>query len=209
MGVYIFNKDKLEKYLIEDEAKENSDNDFGKNVIPAMFEGGERMFAYQFSGYWKDVGTLDSLWEANMDMLGENPVLDLTDRTNRIYSKNLATPPHFVGSGAVVKNSIITEGCEIYGTVENSVLSRGVIVERDAIVRDSVIMSDCTICSGAQIDYTIMDCGVTVESNATVGKARENAEKITLIGKELTVPAGTKVEEGTMLTPEMAKALEQ
>ncbi|MBP3388158.1 MAG: glucose-1-phosphate adenylyltransferase [Clostridia bacterium] len=207
MGVYIFNKAKLEKYLIEDEAKENSDNDFGKNVIPAMFEGGERMFAYQFNGYWKDVGTLDSLWEANMDMLGESPVLDLTDRTNRIYSKNLATPPHFVGSGAVINNSIITEGCEIYGTVINSVLSRGVIVERDAIVRDSVIMSDCTISAGAQVDYTIMDCNVTVESNATVGKPREEAKKITLIGKELTIGAGKVVEEGTMLTPEMAKSL--
>ena len=140
-------------------------------------------------------------------MLGESPVLDLADRSNRIYSKNLATPPHFVGSGAVVNNSIITEGCEIYGTVINSVLSRGVIVERDAVVRDSVIMSDCKICAGAQVDYTIMDCDVTVESNATIGKPHEEAKKITLIGKELTVGAGKVVEEGTMLTPEMAKNL--
>ncbi|MEG1742987.1 MAG: glucose-1-phosphate adenylyltransferase, partial [Clostridia bacterium] len=142
MGVYIFNAEKLITYLQQDEADETSEKDFGKNIIPKMLENGENMYAFPFDGYWKDVGTVSSLWESNMDLLGKNPALDLNDSVWRIFSRNYAEPPHYVGENAVVENSLITEGCEVFGTVINSILSSSVRVERGAIVRDSVIMSE-------------------------------------------------------------------
>ncbi|HPE94709.1 MAG TPA: glucose-1-phosphate adenylyltransferase [Bacillota bacterium] len=207
MGIYIFNKDKLEKYLNADEADPKSDNDFGKNVIPAMFNAGERMFAYLFDGYWKDVGTLTSLWEANMDLLGDPPAFELDGKGNKIYLKNTAEPPHYVGMNARIENSIVTEGCEVYGTVINSVLSSGVIVERDAIVRDSVIMRECAIGTGAAVDYSILDKNVTVLSNATVGCEKAKADGITLVARNVTIPAGSVIPAGTMVDSEYLEKL--
>lgn len=123
MGIYVFSWKKLREYLIADNQDPNSSNDFGKNIIPNMLNNGEKMFAYLFSGYWKDVGTIDSLWEANMDLLAEKPELDLHDDNWRIYGRNLVLPPHFIGEEASVHNSILCDGCNIYGTVENSILS--------------------------------------------------------------------------------------
>ncbi len=193
MGVYVFTAAKLFDYLCADEADENSENDFGKNIIPAMLKAGERMFAYRFTGYWKDVGTINSLWEANMDMLGDRPALTLKDKSWRIYSRNYAEPPHFTGSSAIIKNSIVSEGCEIYGTVENSVLSPGVTVCAGAVVRDSVIFENVRIKAGATVDYALMDSDTTVGAGASVGRSKDIAEGIVLVGNGLDIPDGMKV----------------
>lgn len=196
MGVYVFSKDKLYDYLKADEADENSQNDFGKNIIPAMLNAEERLFAYPFKGYWKDVGTIDSLWEANMDLLGDRPQLNLNNENWRIFSRHSSNPPHFLGNNAVVENSLITGGCEIYGTVINSVLSAGVKVSKGAVVKDSVIMRDVTISENAIVDYSIMDSDTTVGVNAKVGAAKETGAGITLVGGCLDIKAGTSVPGG-------------
>lgn len=193
MGVYVFSKDKLYSYLIADENDPASQNDFGKNIIPAMLANDEKLYAFRFQGYWKDVGTIQSLWEANMDLLGSTPNLTLHDSGWRIYSRNNARPPQFIGESAVVRNSVITEGCEIYGTVVNSVLSPGVVVEAGAVVYDSVLFDDVTIRAGAEVHYTVMDGGTEIGTNAKVGKPIEISKGITLVGGELNVPADTVI----------------
>ena len=157
MGIYIFNTKTLIEYLETDEADENSSNDFGKNIIPNLLANGERLFAYKFSGYWKDVGTISSLWEANMDLIGENPVLNIADKSFRIYSKNTARPPQFFGPNSKIVNSMVSEGSRIYGTVINSILSGGVIIEEGAVVRDSVIMEDVIVKRGGAVYSAIVD----------------------------------------------------
>ena len=199
MGIYIFNRDKLEKYLEDDENDPNSSKDFGKNIIPAMLAAGERMYAYPFSGYWKDVGTIDSLWEANMDLLRDDCTLSLSNKQRRVFSRTNAEPPQFIGEGAKVANSLITEGCEIYGTVENSVLFGGVIVENGAIVKDSVVMSGVVVKKGATVDYSIIDSGATIGAGASVGKDKTCAKGITVIGADLDIAAGTVIEVGAMV----------
>ena len=175
MGIYIFNTDVLIDYLEADEADPSSSNDFGKNIIPNLLGNGERLFSYKFDGYWKDVGTISSLWEANMDLIGDEPVLNISDKSFRIYAKNSARPPQFIGTDACVINSMISEGSIIHGTVENSILSGGVVIERGAIVKDSVIMNDVVIKKGARVYSSIVDSEALIEEGATVGE--ENAEK--------------------------------
>ncbi len=199
MGIYIFSKDCLFKYLREDAADPKSSNDFGKNIIPAMLANGDRMYAYSFSGYWKDVGTIASLWEANMDLIGEKPALNLRDEDWRIYSKHDAHPPQYVGADAIIENSSITEGCEIYGTVKNSVLGAEVRVEAGACVIDSVIMEGCTIGAGAEVRYSILDTNVTIGNNAVIGKHKEEAKGITVIGTGISVPEGFKLGDDKMI----------
>lgn len=200
MGVYVFSKEKLFSYLIADEQDENSDKDFGKNVIPAMLKAGERMFAYRFEGYWKDVGTVSSLWEANMDLLGSNPVLDLNDGSWRIYSRSNAYPPHYVGDSAVIRNSQITEGCEIYGTVINSVIGGGVTVARGATVKDSVIFDNVTVSEGANVFYSMVDANTHVGKGATVGKDKDDGGKLTLVGGGLNILPGVSVPDGELIS---------
>ena len=200
MGIYIFSKDCLFKYLNEDAADPKSSNDFGKNIIPSMLANGEKLCAYSFSGYWKDVGTIASLWEANMDLLGEDPALNIKDESWRIYSRHEAHAPQYVGSDAVIENSSITEGCEIYGTVRNSVLGAGVKVMPGASVIDSVIMEDCVIEENACVTYTILDSKVTVGKNSTVGKDRADAKGITVIGTGIAVPADFDVADDKMIS---------
>ena len=183
MGIYIFTTTKLIEYLEADEADENSSNDFGKNIIPNLLNNGERLYSYKFSGYWKDVGTISSLWESNMDLIGEKPVLNIQDNNFRIFSRNTARPPQMHGKSSVVKNSLVSEGCKIYGTVENSILSGGVIVEEGAIVRDSVIMEDVTIKAGAKVFTSIIDSDTVVGKGATVGAENATKDKITVIAK--------------------------
>ena len=154
------------------------------------------MFAYRFDGYWKDVGTVSSLWEANMDLLGSNPVLDLNDGAWRIYSRSNAYPPHYVGDSAVIKNSQITEGCEIYGTVINSVIGGGVTVARGAIVKDSVIFDNVTVAEGGAIYYSIVDSGTKVGKDAVVGKDKEEGGMLTLVGSGLDILPGVSVPDG-------------
>lgn len=206
MGIYIFNRKVLEEYLIADEADPKSSNDFGKNIIPNMLADGKKMFAYPFVGYWKDVGTIDSLWEANMDLLGENPEFNVHDKSWRIFSRNYAEPPQFVGNGGNAVNSIITEGCVIEGLVENSVLSNSVTVEKGAVVRDSVIMSGVTIKAGATVDYSIIDSNTVVGERAIVGEDKKSAKGITVIGSDIVIGEGSSIEAGLMIDTDFNNA---
>lgn len=199
MGIYIFTKKLLEEYLTKDDADPESAKDFGKNVIPAMLNDGRKMVAYPFEGYWKDVGTLTSLWEANMDLLGTNPEFDLHTKDWRIYSRNNNLPPHFISETATVKNSLITEGCDIRGTVINSVLSNGVTVEEGAVVRDSVLMTDVTVKAGARVEYSIIDSDTVICENASVGKERASARGLAVVGEGLVVESGSVIPDGEMV----------
>ena len=207
MGVYVFSKKELYSYLIADEADPESSKDFGKNIIPAMLAAGERLYAYEFQGYWKDVGTIQSLWEANMDLLGETPKLKLLDDDWKIYSRNYTLPPQYVGESAVIKNSVVTEGCEIYGKVINSVLSAGVVVERGAVVKDSVIFENVHICAGAEVNYSVMDANTVVGENVRIGKPIAESSGITLVGSGLDIPAGNVVPDNIRLDNEELKEL--
>lgn len=200
MGIYIFNKSVLFDYLKKDAAKEKTDNDFGKNIIPDMLESGEKMYAYKFDGYWKDVGTISSLWEANMDLLGSKPVFDINDESWRIYSRNTAKPPQYIGEDAVTENSLISEGCEIYGTVINSVISPGVLIEKGAVVKDSVIMGDSTVKSGSSILYSIIDENAVIGKDCFVGSDSEKTRKITVIGAGTVLPDGYTAEPGKIIS---------
>lgn len=180
MGIYVFNKKILEEYLSLDSLNKNSEGDFGKNVIPSMLNGGEKLYAYEFSGYWKDVGTIDSLWEANMDLLGSESKLRLNDDSWRIYSRQYAKPPQYISTYAQIINSTLTAGCSISGKVKNSVLGYAVTVEEGAEVIDSVIMDNVRIKKGAKVFKAIVDANVTIEENSIIGE--EN--KITVIEKE-------------------------
>ena len=199
MGIYIFNRAVLEEYLIADENDKSSSNDFGKNIIPAMLNDGKKMYAYPFEGYWKDVGTIDSLWEANMDLLGENPAFNVHDKSWRIFSRNYAEPPQFVGNGGNAVNSIITEGCVIEGTVENSVLSNGVVVENGATVKDSIIMSGVVIKAGAKVSYSIIDSNTVISENAVIGEDKENANGIAVVGSDIVIGKASVVKSGLMI----------
>ena len=187
MGIYIFNTDILIDYLEADEKDERSSNDFGKNIIPNLLNNGEKLFAYRFSGYWKDVGTISSLWEANMDLIGENPILSMSDSGFRIFSRNRARAPQYIGPDSTVSNSLISEGCQIYGTVINSVISGGVVIEKDAIVRDSVIMEDVIIRSGAEVNKAIIDADCIIEGGAVVGDQNATKADIVIVGKGKTI----------------------
>ena len=199
MGIYIFNKDTLEKYLKEDEADPKSSNDFGKNIIPKMIDDGLSLYAYPFKGYWKDVGTIQSLWEAHMDLLGENPALDLSDPDWKIYFKHVPEHPQYVSTEATVKNSIISEGCDILGSVINSVIFQSVRVEKGAVVKDAVIMPGCRIGAGTEINYSIIDSSATIGKNAKIGESKDSAKGIAVIGSHLTVSDKAVVEAGEML----------
>ncbi len=200
MGIYIFNKDKLQSYLEADEADPLSSNDFGKNVIPAMLGAGEKMYAYEFDGYWKDVGTISSLWEANMDMLGDEPQLSLNDESWRVFSRHYSQPPQYVGKHAIVSNSVVTEGCEIYGTVKNCVIGAGVKVMHGAYVKDAVIMDGVVIGEGATVNYAIIDTNAHIGAGAKVGCAREDGVEIAVVGADVHIPSGAEVFSGEMIS---------
>lgn len=199
MGIYIFTAEKMYKYLEADDENPNSSKDFGKDVLPAMLNAGERMFAYRFEGYWKDVGTISSLLEANMDLLGEPPAFDVADSDWKIHSRNPLAPPEYLGPNAVVKNSMLALGSEIYGSVENSVISSNVVVEEGASVKDSVIMSGSVIRSGASVSYSIIDENVVVEETAEIGDAKEDAKGISVLGRNITVGKGVKIKGGDII----------
>lgn len=200
MGIYIFDRRTLYKYLEADEAAPNSSNDFGKNVIPAMLAAGESMYAYAFDGYWKDVGTISSLWEANMDMLGQPPLLDLGDDSWRIYSRHYCQPPQYIGGHAIVEGSVVTEGCEIYGTVKNCVLGAGVRIMHGAYVRDTVIMDGVTIGEGATVNYSIIDSRSVIGAGSRIGAPRGDGVEIAVIGEGVHIPSGAEVFPGDMIS---------
>jgi len=180
MGIYIFNWNVLSHYLYEDEKNPESSHDFGKDIIPTMLRDGKRMYAYRFDGYWKDVGTEESLWQANMDLLDD---MHLGLEGWHIFSKTAGRPPHFIAPTGSIRNTLITEGCEIYGSVENSILSVGVIVEEGAVVRDCVIMENAHICKNAVVDYAILDENTIVSEGASAGTPRESGGKLTVYAR--------------------------
>ena len=207
MGIYIFTWQKLRQYLIADEADPDSSNDFGKNVIPAMLASGEKMAAYRFEGYWKDVGTLDSLWDANMDMLLPGSGLNLLDRSWPIYSRTPSCPPAFVGKNADVGNSVMAKGCQIQGEVKNSVLSYNTTVGEGASVSYSVVMPGAVIEDGARVEYAIVGEGCHIGKNAVVGLPPEKAADpdkwgIAVLGPGSAVADGAVVAPGTMVASE-------
>ena len=204
MGIYIFTAQKLFKYLEEDNSDPNSSNDFGKDILPKMLKNGEKMMASEFKGYGKDVGTIDSLYEANMDLLGDSPKFDVTDNSWKIQSRSPLAPPHYIKDGAKVTNSIIMSGCEIYGDVENSILASSVIVKEGASVKNSIIMSDVTIEEGAKIEYSIIDENTVICANAKVGEPKESNKGIAVVGRNLIVVSDAVVEGGAMIDKDVS-----
>ena len=204
MGVYVFSWDKLRKYLTEDEADPNSSNDFGKNIIPKMLDDGQRMFAFPFKGYWKDVGTIDSLWEANLDIINPNVDLDLSDTSWKIYSRSPMAPPSYIDKNAIVENSSVGEGCEIDGKIDYSVVSPNVTVGTDAEIKYSVIMPGARIGKGAKIYYSIIAEDAVIEDGAQVGEIPENLENpedwgVAVVGSNARIKTGTKIAPKDMI----------
>ena len=169
MGIYIFSWKKLRKYLEEDEASSKSSNDFGKDIIPAMLANGEKMVSYRFEGYWKDVGTIESLWEANMDLLSPNSGLNLSDDSWKIYGRTTGSPPHFTAKGAKVQHTLLSEGCEIAGNVSESVLFSDVKVAKNANVEYSILMPGAVVEEGANVRYAIVASGAVIAKGASIG----------------------------------------
>ena len=192
MGIYIFRWEVLKEYLISDNEDPTSSNDFGKNIIPRLIDDGYNLFAYSFNGYWKDVGTIDSLWQSNMDILGENPALDMREKKNRIYARNYAHPSSFVSKDAEVVNSFVAEGSLVYGKVHNSIISTGCVIEKDAEIYDSFIMPNTVIEKSSVVKYAIVGEDTVVHANAKIGDNPEFYEKnkwgIAVVGKEREVP---------------------
>lgn len=198
MGIYVFSWDKLRKYLIEDEANPDSSNDFGKDILPKMLADGQRMFAYAFSGYWKDVGTIESLWESNMDLLDPNVTLDLADENWKIYSRNPVVAPHYVSPTGVVQNSLISDGCIIEGNVDFSVLFSNVTIAPGAVVNDSILMPGVVVEEGAVIQYAIVSENAVIKKNAVVGARPEYIENkedwgVAVVGDNRTIGEGAVV----------------
>lgn len=204
MGIYVFNWQKLKKYLTEDEANPNSSNDFGKDVIPAMLNAGELMKVYRFADYWKDVGTVDSLWEANLDLLNPKIDLNLADQNWRIYSRTTGMPPQYVSEDAEVENSLITDGCEVEGKLDYSILFENVTVEKGASVEYSLVMPGAVIKKGAKVKYSIIAENTVIGENAEIGtepaQTDTNDWGITVIGDNLTVGKKAVVGAKKMIT---------
>ena len=191
MGIYIFKTKTLIDYLNIDEADDNSSNDFGKNVIPNLLHNGEKLFAYRFEGYWRDVGTIASLWESNMDLISKDPPISLSDKKFRIFSRNTARPPQYIGSHAKIENSMISEGCKIEGKVVNSILSGVVIVEKEVEIYDSVIMEDVKIGRGARVYTSIIDSCAAVAEFGSIGIPHAGKNNITVIANGAWVAGNT------------------
>ena len=198
MGIYCFTWSVLREALIADEEDPKSSKDFGKNIIPSLLAAGHKMMAYQFDGYWKDVGTIDSLWEANMELLGKDPVFQLRGgKKETIYARNSALPSSYIDSQAKIANAFVAEGCEVYGTVKHSVISIGCTIGKNALVEDSVVMPGVVIEDGAIVRHAILGENSRVGKNAVVGGAFAEGEK-----KKISVTAkGAVVEAGTVLLP--------
>jgi glucose-1-phosphate adenylyltransferase len=202
MGIYIFKWDKLRKFLIEDNEDPESSKDFGKNILPKMLEAGEKMYAYTFKGYWRDVGTIESLWQANMDLLdGDDMERDMPDW--KIYSRTTGQPPHYIGETGSMKNSIISEGCEIYGTVEHSIIFPGVKIDIGVSVKDSIIMANSVIYANSSVDYSIIDENAVIGCNAKIGEELSGSARITVIAKDVKIGDGVTVAAGEMIDGDM------
>ena len=198
MGIYVFNWSVLREALIADEENPNSSNDFGKNIIPGLLNAGHKMMAYPFDGYWKDVGTIDSLWEANMELLGQNPEFQIRGEKSRIYARNNALPSSYVDPQAKISGSFVAEGCEVYGTVKHSIISIGCTIGAGAVVEDSVVMPGVVIEAGAIVRHAILGENSKVCKNAVVGGAFAEGEQ-----KKISVTSKGAVVETVLLPGEM------
>ncbi len=209
MGIYVFSWDKLKKYLTEDNENPESSNDFGKNVIPLMLNNNELMMVYRFNDYWKDVGTVDSLWEANLDLLNPRIDLNLSDRNWRIYSRTVALPPQYVSDTAEVEHSLLTDGCEVYGKLDYSILFENVTVEEGATVEYSLVMPGAVIKKGANVKYSIIAENVVVGEGASVGADPQTIDPddfgITVIGAGVTLGDGVVVGAKEMIVEDINK----
>ena len=208
MGVYMFTWSKLRQYLIDDENDPDSSNDFGKNVIPAMHNAGERLFAYGFDGYWKDVGTIDSLWEANLDLLNPKVNIDLSDNSWKIYGRGAVTSPQYVSDKAVIENSIVAEGCEIEGKIDYSVLFSDVTVEEGAFVDYSIVMPGAVIKKGAVVQYAIVAENSVIEEGAVVGENPQQTANldewgVSVVGAGVKVGKNSKVKAKSMISDDV------
>ena len=208
MGIYIFNWKKLRYYLEKDENTEGSSKDFGKNIIPDMLSNNEGMFAYTFDSYWKDVGTIDSLWEANMDLINPNVPLELHDKSWKIYSRTPILPPHFIADTSLVQNSLVTEGSTVCGTVDFSVIFAGVTVEEGAEVRDSIVMPGAVIKKGAKVNYSIIAENTVIGENASVGVRPEETDDkdnwgVSVVGANLEISPNTVIGAKAMIDKNM------
>lgn len=211
MGIYIFDYEILKKYLTDDERDTHSENDFGKNIIPSMLANGEKMVSYRFEGYWKDVGTIQSLWEANMDLIDNPPKFDINDRDWSIYSRNMALAPHYVGKGAKITNSTVTEGCSINGAINHSVLFGGVEVGAGSVINDSVVMPGAVIGNDVVIEKSVIGPEAVIGDGAKIGTVEKDdnphASKmcthgIVLIEGGAVVKAGDEIAKGSMIEVE-------
>lgn len=191
MGIYMFRWDVLKKYLIEDNEDPTSSNDFGKNIIPKLIADNYKLYAYGFEGYWKDVGTIESLWQSNMDILGENPELDLRDTEDRIYARNYSHPSSYIAPESEIVNSYVAEGSTVYGKVYNSIISTGCVIEKDAEIHNSLIMPNATVGKSSVIRYAIIGEDAIVHANARIGDNPEFYDKnkwgIAVVGKDKEV----------------------
>lgn len=202
MGVYIFSWPVLKEYLIKDEADKNSSNDFGKDVIPAMLYSEKKLYAYKYLGYWKDVGTIQSLWQANMDLLKDDVALELYDPRWKIYARNANLPPQYIGYGADIKTSHISEGCTIEGQVKSSIIFPNVVIKKGARVDHSVIMSGTVIEESAQVKYTIVAENASIGKNAFVGNVKSGKERqaICVVANNISISDDAKVEAGAVVS---------
>ena len=201
MGIYVFKWSVLKAFLEADEADRTSENDFGKNVIPAILNAGHKLFAYRFEGYWKDVGTISSLWEANMDLLGKHPAFDIYGTAgHKIYARNQAMPSSYIAKSAEIRESFVAEGCNIEGCITHSIISTGCTVGKGVEITDSVIMPDVTIENGAVVRSAIIAEGCHIKAGARVGDYVEGEErKISVIGKDKTIAEGTVIDAGAIV----------
>ena len=200
MGIYVFKWSVLKKFLEDDEADSKSENDFGKNIIPAILDTGHRLFAYQFEGYWKDVGTISSLWEANMDLLGKHPAFNIYGTVgHKIYARNTAMPSSFIARSAEIHESFIAEGCEVSGLVDHSILSTGCIIGKGTEIKDSVIMPNVVVENGAQIHCAIIAEGCRIKAGAKIGAEPNGERKIAVIGKDKEISEGAVIEAGAIV----------
>jgi glucose-1-phosphate adenylyltransferase len=200
MGIYVFNWQVLKEYLLQDDKNTRSDHDFGKNIIPKMLSDEKIMYAYKFNGYWKDVGTIESLWRSNMDLLESPPVFNLYDPSWKIYGRNQSQPPHFIASSASARESIICEGSVVYGNIKHSIISTGVYIGEGAVVKDSIIMPYARIEKNSYIDNSIIAEGAVIGENCIIGRHTEDMslyQELTLVGENVNVPQGTIIERGT------------
>ncbi len=214
MGVYVFTWDVLKKYLQSDEKDPASSNDFGKNIIPTMLGNGENMCAYAFQGYWKDVGTVQSLWEANMDILQEPPAFELNDSDWKIYSRNPVKPPHYIAKGAKINNCCVTEGCNVYGDIKHSILFEGVTVEKGAVVEDSIVFPGAVIKENAVVKKAVIGEEAVIGKGTVIGDENTDSSQfaspyctggISLIGGGITIADGEKIGINSMVASEIGK----